>query len=72
MLGKDIAAAVFATVEDAEEGWALLTDSGVPSTVVTDPGMLGSYSVSLMVERSNLEAAQAVLAPLINRTRGTD
>ncbi len=70
VLGPDIAAAVFKDVDTAEEGWAMLNDADIPSTMITDPGMLGSYSVQLMVDRADLEQAQAVLAPLVNRHRG--
>lgn len=69
ILGPDIAAAVFTSVEEAEEGWAMLTDADIPSTMITDPGILGRYSVALMVDRSDLDAAQRVLAPLINKNR---
>jgi hypothetical protein len=69
ILGNDIAAAVFDNVETAEEGWALLTDADIPSTMVTDPGMLGRYSVQLVVDRDDLGEAQKVLAPLVNRDR---
>ena len=67
ILGNDIAAAVFADVKTAEEGWALLTDAGIESAMITDPGMLGRFSVQLMVDRSDLGEAQKVLAPLVNR-----
>lgn len=67
VLGPDIAAAVFETVDAAEEGWGLLNDADIPATMITDPGMLGSYSVQLMVDRHDLERAQIVLAPLVNR-----
>jgi hypothetical protein len=67
VLGPDIAAAVFKDVDTAEEGWALLNDADIPSTMITDPGMLGSYSVQLMVDREDLGRAQEVLAPLVNR-----
>lgn len=67
ILGNDIAAAVFDNVEDAEEGWSLLTDADIVSTMITDPGILGRFSVQLVVDRADLEAAQKVLAPLVNR-----
>jgi len=67
ILGKDIAAAIFDNVEDAEEGWALLTDADIVSTMITDPGILGRYSVQLVVDRDDLAVAQQVLAPLVNR-----
>ena len=69
ILGKEIAACIFDNVDDAEEGWAMLTDAGIPSTVITDPGILGKYSVQLVVDRADLDAAQKVLAPLVNRGR---
>lgn len=69
ILGNDIAAAVFDDVEIAEEGWALLTDAGIESAMITDPGMLGRFSVQLMVDRGDLDEAQKVLAPLVNRGR---
>lgn len=69
ILGNDIAAAVFDNVDDAQEGWALLNDARIPSAVITDPGILGRYSVQLVVDRGDLAAAQKVLAPLVNRGR---
>ena len=69
ILGNDIAAAVFDNIGDAEEGWGLLNDAEIPSTVITDPGILGRYSVQLVVDRADLAAAQKVLAPLVNRGR---
>ncbi|MCZ7532232.1 MAG: DUF2007 domain-containing protein [Acidimicrobiia bacterium] len=65
ILGPEIAAAVFDTVEQAEKGWALLSEADIPATVITDPGMLGKFSVSLLVQRDDLEAAQTILAPLV-------
>jgi hypothetical protein len=69
ILGKDIAAAVFTDRDLADEAWGLLVDADIPATIVTDPGILGSYSVQVMVDRGDLEAAQAVLAPLVRRGR---
>jgi hypothetical protein len=69
ILGNDIAAAVFTDRDLADEAWGLLADAEIPATIVTDPGMLGAYSVQVMVDRSDLEAAQAVLAPLVRRSR---
>ena len=56
-------------VDLADEAWGLLADAEIPATIVTDPGILGAYSVQVMVDRSDLEAAQAVLAPLVRRSR---
>jgi hypothetical protein len=67
LLGDSVAAAVFAGRDDADEAWGMLADAGVPSTVVTDPGILGAYDVRVMVDRSDLHRAQQVLAPLIGR-----
>ena len=69
ILGNDIAAAVFSDRDLADEAWGLLVDAEIPATIVTDPGMLGAYSVQVMVDRSDLEAAQVVLAPLVRRRR---
>lgn len=60
--GPHVAAAVFGKVDDAEVGWEMLNDEAIPSAMITESA-LGSYSVSLMVERKDLEAAQAILAP---------
>jgi hypothetical protein len=62
--GPQIAAAVFDNVEQAERGWEMLNDADIPSAMITESA-LGSYSVSLMVERKHLDEAQAVLAPLV-------
>lgn len=70
MLGPDIAAAVLKDVDTAEQGWALLNDADIPSTMITDPGMLGAYSVQLMVGRKDLDRAQIVLAPLVEKSKG--
>jgi len=61
ILGDFVTAAVFESRAQAEEMWELLTAEGVPATVVTDPGMLGSYSVSIEVERDDLEQAVRVI-----------
>lgn len=69
LLGDQAAAAVFDNREDADEAWGLLAESGVPSTVITDPGILGAYQVSVVVDRSDLDEAQRVLAPFMERKR---
>ena len=69
LLGDQAAAAVFDNREDADEAWGLLAESGVSSTVITDPGILGAYQVSVMVDRSDLDEAQRVLAPFMERKR---
>ncbi len=62
ILGESASAALFETREEAEAAWAILTEAGIPATVVTDPGLLGKYSVSVEVERDDLDAAVAVLS----------
>jgi hypothetical protein len=61
ILGPFASAGLFANRELAEEAWDVLTEAGIPATVVTDPGILGKYSVSVEVEREDLDRAVAVL-----------
>jgi len=61
VLGPFVSAGLFVNRELAEEAWDALTEAGIPATVVTDPGLLGKYSVSVEVERSDLDRAVAVL-----------
>lgn len=61
-LGPQVSAALFTDREKADEAWAVLNDSGIPAAVITDPGILGKYELMLMVDRSDLERAQALLA----------
>ena len=68
LLGDSAAAAVFDNRNDADHAWGLLADAGIDATVITDPGMLGAYRVSVMVDRDHLEEAMAVLAPFITGT----
>ena len=67
VLGPQVSAALFTDRDKADEAWGVLTEAGVPASVITDPGMLGKYELSVMVERENLERAQRLLAPLIGR-----
>jgi len=60
-LGPFASAGLFVNRELAEEAWDVLTEAGIPATVVTDPGLLGKYSVSVEVERPDLDRAVAVL-----------
>ena len=61
ILGPFATAGLFADREAAEEAWEALSEEGIPATVVTDPGILGKYSVSVEVERKDLDRAVAVL-----------
>lgn len=66
--GPQISAATFTNVEDAEGGWELLNEAEIPSAIITESA-LGSYTVSLMVERTDLEAAQTALGPYMKALR---
>ena len=68
LLGDDTAAAVFDNREDADRAWGLLAEAGIDATVITDPGMLGAFRVSVMVDRDDLDQAIAVLAPFVTGT----
>ena len=61
VLGNFTSAATFISRDEAEEAWEALNDAGIPATVVTDPGLLGKYSVSVEVDRNDLDRAVAVL-----------
>jgi hypothetical protein len=61
VLGPFASAGVFISRDKAEEAWDLLSEAGIPATVITDPGLLGAYSVSVEVERSDLDRAVALL-----------
>lgn len=71
-LGPHVSAALFTDREKADEAWSVITEAGIPASVITDPGMLGKYELSLMVERDDLEKAQKLLAPLISPLREGD
>lgn len=66
-LGDMAAAALFDNRDRADEAWGILTEAGIPASVITDPGFMGKYELSLMVDRDDLEAAQAALAEFMNR-----
>jgi hypothetical protein len=62
VLGPQVSAGLFTDREMADKAWGALTDADIPSAVITDPGILGKYELYLMVERDDLDRAQAVLA----------
>lgn len=66
LLGDDVAAAMFDSRDKADAAWGLLADEGIPATVVTDPGILGSYKVLVMVSRDDLDRAQQVIAAIVD------
>lgn len=58
-----VSVAVFADRAAAEEAWALLQDAGIPASVETDPGALGSPVVSrIMVEEPDVARAQQAMS----------
>ena len=61
ILGESASAGLFETREQAEAAWEVLNEAGIPAAVITDPGLLGKYSVSIEVERDDLDRAVAVL-----------
>lgn len=72
-LGEFVSAALFRSRSEAEQAWDHLASAGIPATVITDPGLLGSYTVSVEVEREDLSRAVAVLqARLSGDGRGQD
>ena len=69
-LGKQASAALFTDRDKAEEAWGVLSKAGIASALITDPGMLGKYELSLMVDRADLENAQKLLTQ-VPPLRGT-
>ena len=61
VLGELVVVASFTDRGAADKAWGALTEAGIPSSVITDPGMLGRYSLSLMVERDDLDRARETL-----------
>lgn len=62
ILGDLVVVASFTNRDAADEAWGVLTEEGIPASVITDPGILGRYSLSLMVERDDLDRARQTLA----------
>jgi hypothetical protein len=60
-----VAAALFDARDPADEAWGRLSDAGIPASVITEPGMVGAYRLSVMVHREHLEEAQALLVDLV-------
>ncbi len=65
VLGPQVSAALFTDRKQAGEAWGILVDGGIPGAIVTDPGLLGKYELSLMVVRDDLDKAQALLKDVI-------
>lgn len=61
VLGDLVAVASFTDRDAADDAWGLLAEAEIAATVMTDPGILGRYSLSLMVERDDLERARETL-----------
>lgn len=64
-LGPQVSAALFTDQEKAEEAWGILADGGIPAAIVTDPGLLGNYELSVMVARDDLDKAQTLLRDVV-------
>jgi hypothetical protein len=65
-LGPQVSAGLFTDRDSADRAWGALSNAGIPSAVIVDPGLLGKYEVSVMVERDDLDKAQVVLADFFN------
>ncbi|GMQ94129.1 MAG: hypothetical protein BMS9Abin12_1613 [Acidimicrobiia bacterium] len=65
VLGPQVSAAEFTDRDKADEAWGMLVDAGIPAAIITDPGMLGAYELSVMVQREDLERARRILFPLV-------
>ena len=72
VLGNSASAALFETRDEAERAWEILTEEGIPSSVITDPGLLGKYTVSVEVERKDLDRAVEVLKNRFSDTSSDD
>lgn len=64
-LGPQVSAALFTDQEKAEEAWGILAAGGIPAAIVTDPGLLGKYELSVMVARDDLDKAQTLLRDVV-------
>ncbi len=48
----------------ADEAWGRLAEADIPAFVVTEPGIMGAYQLTVQVTRRDLEKAQALLGDL--------
>ena len=62
-----VAAALFTDRDVADEAWGRLLEADIPSSVITEPGMVGAYRLNVMVERRDLDEAQRLIADLVRR-----
>lgn len=60
-----VAAALFDDRDRADEAWGRLAAAEIPASVVTEPGIMGAYRLNVMVDRDDLERAQALIADLV-------
>ncbi|MEA2023379.1 MAG: hypothetical protein U9N79_03700 [Actinomycetota bacterium] len=61
-----VAAALFTDRDVADEAWGRLIEADIPTSVITEPGMVGAYRLNVMVERKDLDRAQHLIADLVN------
>ena len=60
-----VAAALFDDRDLADEAWGRLAQAEIPASVITEPGIMGAYRLIVMVQRGDLEQAQALIADLV-------
>ena len=60
-----VAAALFDDRDRADDAWGRLAEAGIPASVITEPGIMGAYRLIVMVQRGDLEQAQALIADLV-------
>ncbi len=60
-----VAAALFDDRDRADEAWGRLAEAEIPASVITEPGIMGAYRLTVMVQRGDLEQAQALIADLV-------
>jgi len=65
VLGPQVSVAEFTDRDKADDAWGMLVEAGIPAAIITDPGMLGKYGLSVMVQREDLERARRLLFPLV-------
>ncbi len=62
-----VAAALFTDRDVADEAWGRLIEADIPASVITEPAMVATYRLDVMVERRHLDEAQRLIADLVNQ-----
>ena len=47
-----VAAALFDDRGRADDAWGRLAEAGIPASVITEPGIMGAYRLTVMVHRA--------------------